>query len=287
MSAALGAQTVLQRMNRVHALPALPVVVNAVLRDINNPRSHAGHIGRLLAHDQALTARILRMANSAFYAPKDTVRNVEQAVVLLGLSTVNAILVKASIFDAIDAQKAKPFWLHALGAACCARAIARLARIGREDEAFVMGLLHDIGKLALESEFKDEYAMARNLVSHQGGLIRDAEENIFGCDHSMVGQHLCTRWSLPHDFIEAIGFHHCPDRASENGIRWASCVHLADICARALLIGNGGDNSIPIVNDTAMKTLGLRNQDFEKMFVLAEEELEKAEAYFNLFIDEG
>lgn len=279
----VGADAVLRRMSQVHALPALPVVVNAVLRDIDNPRSHAGHIGRLLGHDQALTARILRMANSAFYAPKEQVRSVEQAVVLLGLSTVNAILVKTAIFNAVEANKARPFWLHALGAACSARAVARLARLGREDEAFVMGLLHDIGKLAMENEFKEEYALARNIVAHRGGLIRDAEQQIFDCDHALVGQHLCTRWSLPHEFIEAIAFHHHPEQASEQGKRWASCVHLADITARALMIGSGGDSSIPILSDHCLASLNIKPDDFEKLFTYAEEELGKAERFFALF----
>ena len=244
----LEVKEVLERMDRIHALPALPVVVNAVLRDIHNPHSHAGHIGRLLSHDQALTAKILRMANSAFYAPKDHVRSVEQAVVLLGLSTVNAILVKSAIFESYDAAKARPFWLHAIGCACAARAIARKSSIGREDEAFVMGLLHDIGKLALAREFPDDYAMVRNLVSHRGILVKDAEKEVFTCNHCLVGQHLCTRWSLPHDFIEAIAYHHQPRKASEIGRNWAACVHLADILARALMIGNGGDQGIPIID---------------------------------------
>ena len=146
-----------------------------------------------------------------------------------------------------------------------------------------MGLLHDIGKLAMEKEFPAEYALARNLVSHRGGLIRDAEEQVFGCDHALVGQHLCTRWSLPHDFVEAIAYHHQPEQASEIGKRWAACVHLADICARSMMIGNGGDNSIPIVNDSALATLNIGSQHFERMFKLAEEELAEAELFFSLF----
>jgi HD-like signal output (HDOD) protein len=277
-----GEVAVIAALGRVHSLPALPAVVRTVTRRIVSESAGPAEIARLLSHDQALTARVLRLANSAFYAPREPVRSVNQAVVLLGFGTVRAIVLKASIFSAFDLARARPFWLHALGTACAARAVARLANLGRGDDAFVMGLLHDIGKLALAEHLPEPYAEVRALVAREGGLIRDAEQRVLGCDHAAIGRFLCEHWSLPADCREAIAFHHHVSGASEANRPWAACVHVADIVARALLVGNGGDDAIPFLDPTALPMLGLGEDRYAALFAAAEQELARAEVFFTV-----
>jgi HD-like signal output (HDOD) protein len=278
----LGESGVIARLEQVQSLPALPTVVNAVSRRIANPATSAMEIARLLAHDQALTVRVLRLANSAFYSPKEPVRSPEHAVVLLGLGTVRSIVLKASIFSAFEVTKARPFWLHALGTACAARAVAQVSRLGRGDDAFVMGLLHDLGKLALDEHLPQEYDAVRAHVAERGGLIRDAEIAVLGCDHAAVGRFLCERWSLPAEYREAIAGHHELERAHEAQRPWAACVHLADILARSMLIGNGGDQGMPTIDQRAMAQLDLRPSHFAEMFKATERELGRAEVFFTI-----
>lgn len=281
----IGEAEILRLLSEVNSLPALPTVVHAVTRRITNPRSSAAEVGRLLAHDQALTARVLRLANSAFYAPREAVKNPEHAVVLMGLSTVRTIILKASIFTAFDMASAKPFWLHALGAACSASAIARVSGLGRPDDAFIMGLLHDLGKLALAKFLPDLYAQVRARVERDGGLIREAEMAVLGCDHATVGRFLCEHWSLPFDYRIAIAAHHNLDQADDTHRPWAALVHLADAMSRALLIGSGGDNSIPVLDPRVLKLLGLNEDRFDDLFTAAEEELGRAEVFFTILND--
>jgi len=277
-----GEAQVLSRLRLVHSLPALPMVVNAVTRRISNQQTGAGEIARLLAHDQGLTVRVLRLANSAFYSPKEEVRSPEHAVILLGLGTVRSIILKASIFSAFDVNRARPFWLHALGAACAARAVARISGLGRADDAFVMGLLHDLGKLAITEHLPDLAAAVRAHVEKHGGLVRAAEMAVLGCDHAAVGRFLCEHWSLPGDYRDAIAGHHDFSQAREENRPWAALVHLADIVARAMLIGNAGDHGMPILDPQALALLKLREEAFTDLFRATEDELGKAEVFFTI-----
>jgi HD-like signal output (HDOD) protein len=273
---------VIEALRGITTLPALPAVVGELTRRLGSADPSAADIARLLSHDQALTARVLRLANSAFYAPREPVRSAQQAVIMLGLSTVRAITLKASVFTAFPPDQARPFWLHAVGCACAAKAVARLAGIAPADDAFVMGLLHDIGKLAMAEYLPEAYGKVRARVVRDGGLIRDAELAELGCDHAAVGRFLCAHWSLPVEFREAIGGHHDLDRCEEVHRPWAACIHLADILARALLIGNGGDESIPRIDPRAMEILALGPGDFAACFSATELELTRAGVFFDL-----
>jgi HD-like signal output (HDOD) protein len=281
-SAPPGEAAVLGRLADVRGLPALPMVVQTLSRRIGDHTASAVEIARLLAHDQGLTARVLRLANSAFYAPKEAVRTPEQAVVLLGFGTVRAIILKASIFSAYDMERARPFWLHALGAACAARTIARRTGIGGAEDAFVMGLLHDLGKLAMAEFLPELYRPVRAAVERDGGLIRDAELRLLGCDHAAVGRYLCEHWSLPPAYRDAIAGHHDLSLASDAHRPLAACVHLADIIARGLMIGSGGDHAMPLIDPQALTLLNLREEHFAGLFAATEEDLGRAEVFFTI-----
>lgn len=280
-------EEILSRIARVHALPTLPFVVGQVMHSMREPLASATHVAHLLQHDQSLTARLLRLANSAFYAPLEPVRSVDHAVVLVGFSTVNAVLVKASLFDAYDQAHAKPLWLHALGTACAARAIARHTNMGRLDEAFIMGLLHDIGKLALMHEFPAYARTTREHANDHRLPIAKAEQAILGCDHTDIGRVLAERWGLPPEYLTAIACHHRVFEAAEEHRRWAACVHVADILARSLLIGHGGDPIVPVIDRRALALLHLTHDDFGSLFALSEEELGLAEVFFHVLEEDA
>jgi HD-like signal output (HDOD) protein len=277
-----GEAEILDALGQIDSLPTLPAVVGELGRRLADEETSAAEVARILACDQALTARVLRLANSAFYAPREPVRSAQQAVIMLGLSTVRAITLKASVLAAFPVSEARPFWLHALGCACAARAVARLAGLAPADDAFVMGLLHDIGKLALAEHLPEAYARVRARVARDGGLIRSAEVAELGCDHAQIGRFLCAHWSLPIEFRDAIGGHHDLASCTEVHRPWAACVHLADILARALLIGNGGDHTIPRLDPRALTILALGPDDFPACLKATEDEIGRAGIFFEL-----
>jgi len=277
-------EQILQQIEQLHSLPALPMVVQTLTHDIQTSTSRMDQIARLLTHDQALTARILRLANSPFYATREPVRSVSHALPLLGLRTVATLLMKVGLFD--QAQEARGFWLHALGTACAARAVARVSGLDRLDVAFTVGLLHDIGKLALRQTLPEQAAAVAAVVQERGCLIREAETAVLGLDHCRIGLVVAKRWSLPPECVAAIGQHHSVAAADERTRPWAACAHVADILARAMLIGNGGDQGIPILDPAAMDSLRLDRSRFDDLFTTAEEELSLAEVFFNI-LDDG
>lgn len=278
----IGEAAILDALRGVTGLPSLPTVVGELSRRLSSEDAAPADIARLLSHDQALTARVLKLANSAFYAPREPVRSVRQAVVMLGLSTVRSITLKASVLSAFPVAEARPFWLHSLGTACAARAVARLAGLAPEDDAFVMGLLHDIGKIALAEHLPEAYAKVRARVAAEGGLLRDAELAVLACDHAVVGRFLCSHWSLPIEFREAIGGHHDLALCAPVHRPWAACVHLADILARRLEIGNGGDNAMPKLLPGVLDALALGPDDIAPCIAATEAEIARATVFFDL-----
>jgi HD-like signal output (HDOD) protein len=281
-SPAHGETALIAALRDVASLPSLPAVVGELGRRLAVRDPIPAEIARLLTHDQALTSRVLKLANSAFYSPREPVRTVQQGVIMLGLSTIRAITLKASVLHAFPMAQAKPFWRHSIGVACAARAVAQLAGLSPADDAFVMGLLHDLGKLALAEHLPEAYAEVRAHVDAHGGLLRDAELHVLGCDHAVVGRYLCEHWSLPCEIREAVGGHHDLDRCGPAHRPWAACVQLADHLARDLGIGNGGDASQTVLDARTLGLLALGPDDLAPCRAATQREVDRAQAFFTL-----
>ncbi len=275
------AAELVEGLGRGRDLPALQPVVLLTLRLLQSPRSDNAEVARLLGHDQALTARVLRLANSAFYATRERIHSPEHAVVLLGKNTLRSLILRATIFSGADQADERRFWLHALGTACAARAVATCCRCGKPEELFIAGLLHDLGKLVLARSEPALHADLRRRALGEQRLLFDLEREVLGFDHAEIGGLLCQRWSLPQTIAAAIHRHHAmttPDRPTPA----AAAVHLADILARALLVGSGGDRSIPALAPIALDLLGCTPQSFPELCERTEDELTNAEVFFNI-----
>jgi putative nucleotidyltransferase with HDIG domain len=263
------------------SLPALQPVVLASLRLIQRSDYHGADVARMLSHDQALTARVLRLVNSAFYAPKERIMNPQHAVVLLGQSTLRALVLKASILGGEDERLGQGFWLHALGTAATARSLAKHFGIDAED-AFIAGLLHDVGKLALVRADPESFDTVKAEVTASSRLWNEAETSILGTSHGIIGAELLTAWSFPASLIAAVGHHHAPSLAPTEHLTFSALIHLADILARALLIGDPLDAGIPALDPGSLERGRLTSTDFPRLLADAEEELGRSEIFFNI-----
>ncbi len=260
---ALPSEETRRLVQRVVNLPALPVVITRVLRLVEDPRSSAQDLVRVIGSDQALASRILRLANSAFYGFQREIVSLSHAVVLLGFDTVRSIVLAATVFNTVtdggaaSAFDRREFWRHAVATASGARMVARSLRMVDPEVAFLGGLLHDIGKVVLDRFFYRRYAEAARLAASLPCLIREAEMTLFGVDHAEVGSWLAERWHLPPAFIEPVAFHHRPEAASPE--RWgiSACVHLADVLARNVGMGSGGDGLVPLPDAHVLARLGV------------------------------
>ncbi len=194
-----------------HELFSLPQTLVEVLRIARDDRSSADEMAKVLMHDPALTAKILRMANSPYYSVHREVTTMTKAVVMLGLRQVTALALSASIYNLVARWETKidrlRFWRHSLEVAIASRMIAEAIQYPHIEEAFIAGLLHDIGLLILEKSFPKDF---EHLCSQakKGERTLELEEELWGTNHARVGQFLLEQWNIPQAICEAVGHHH-------------------------------------------------------------------------------
>ncbi len=271
-------------------LPTLPTVITQMIGLIDNPKTSAKDVASLISTDQALTAKILKLANSAFYGFPREISTVNHAVVVLGFETVKSLGLSVSVLERFaggrgetdfDRQK---FWEHSIGCGVAARMLADKLRYRVQGEAFAAGILHDIGKLILSQYFTDEFAEILALVREEDLYIGKAEEQVLELTHAEVGHWLAEKWNLPDQLVSAIAFHHTPGRLAR-GTELPSLIHLADFLCRREKIGDGGGFRLPNLDPAALRTFGIHEEPkaaMRRIFGYGEllhEEMERADAF--------
>ena len=193
------------------SLPTIPPVLTGIIALIDDDRAGAKKLVELIERDQALTARLLRLANSAFFGQARKVSTIPRAVLLLGFSTVRNLALGVKVWDTlgtgVSRKELEALWTHAVQVAAAARTIARQQRQVNPDEAFTSGLLHDVGQLVLALRFKELYwdtVRKATSTEHLVGL----EQSTLGVDHAEVGSWLLEAWNLPALMVEAVRRHH-------------------------------------------------------------------------------
>lgn len=227
------------------SLPTLPTVVSKMIQLVDNPKTSATSLARLIYTDQALTARILKLANSAYYGFPREISTVNMAIVVLGFNTVKEMGLSLSVFEVFKGGSddatfdISRFWQHSIGCGSAARMLARRLDNHMIGEAFVAGLLHDIGKIIIRQYLAREFAAIIDKVSRQGIDLDQAEMEVVGTSHAQVGAWLAEKWNLPRIIVDAIAFHHKPSEAREDQIMVA-IVNVANYLCHLSQIGNSG-----------------------------------------------
>jgi HD-like signal output (HDOD) protein len=204
--------TVVDRILRDDNILSLPQALTEILREVDRPNCSADSLSKIILHDPALTSRILKLSNSAYYARFSRSTTVHQAVQVLGLSTVKCLALSSSIFDASKIKAAtgidvKHFFAGVLTIAVAAQKIADAAELKSSEEAFIAGLLHDIGIMFFLTHYPEEYR--RVIQKNKAGVpLPDAERKELGLDHAEAGYHLAMKWRIPQSICEAIRDHH-------------------------------------------------------------------------------
>lgn len=246
---------VMARIASSGEIPTIGAIASEVVRLVYDRDGDARAIGRALEKDPALTARVLRLANSPYYGARAQVSSLDRAVGLLGTTEIRNIALSVSVMGNFSARFGGQtfdwarFWEHSSGCALIAQVMARLLGIPTSGGEYVAGLLHDVGKILLGHHFPEEFSAVLELASREGVGMEEAENRVFGTDHGRLGDWLSARWCFPPPIREAIAHHHHPEQASEAG-DMASLVHLADLLAKAKCIGFGGDVTAVCVADS-------------------------------------
>ena len=243
------------RVARLRSVPTLPRLFARVVAALEDPEVDFDHVAQLIEIDQALTAQVLRIANSAFYSSLSGVSRVREALLMLGTVVTRSVVLSTSVFDP-QSVHLRGFFEHSVGCAAAAGALARATKLGNPEELAAAGLLHDIGKVVLYKELPDVFEEIVARAMAEGRSFRALEHELLGTDHCEIASWLMERWRFPPVLAEPIVLHHTPARARVAHDETA-IVHVANILVRALGYGCGGDPTIGAIEPAAWARLGL------------------------------
>ncbi len=233
-------------VNRCSQLPSVPALYSEIIEVLQDPAADVDTVGNIVGKDVAMTAKILKLVNSAFFGLGNEISSPGEAVTYLGTDTIKSLILATHAFSHAESINLKGFpmsmmWEHCLEASNAAKAVAFCEGTDRKliDEAFVAGLLHDIGKLVFAMNVPQEYQQALDLAREKKLTMAAAERQVFGADHADVGGYLLGLWGLPVPVVEAIALHHRPDATMLKSFSPLTAVHAGNV------IVSGKHPSIP------------------------------------------
>ncbi len=217
-----------------YSVPSLPSLYFRIMRAMDSPDASLAEIGGIVAQDPGMTAKILQLVNSAFFGIRRRVTNPAEAVQYLGVQKVRSLALSVHVFSCFDQARVGSFnlarvWNHSIATGQIAQKICKSERAGDTamEEAYVAGMLHDVGKVMLVSGDPARYAQAIALARERCVPLVEAEREIFGVTHAEVGAYLLGLWGLPISIVEAIALHHAPSRTVMKTFSPLTAVHFA------------------------------------------------------------
>ncbi len=227
-------------------MPSLSTTATKALETCNNPQSSPNDLNRVIGLDPVLAGQVLRLTNSAYYSLGHPVSSLTRAIIMLGINTVKNLVLSFAILEQLRnkqsfrALSTEKFWAHSLSVGVIAKCLAmeRGVSLSDQEEFFVCGLLHDLGKIPLNCQFPDEYFQTLDLAKRSRWPLAHAESVVFGIDHGAIGGLIAKKWRLSPAFSEALGCHHQPDKSLPENQLLVFIVALADIFSQLLDIGS-------------------------------------------------
>lgn len=257
-----------QVINQIRDLPALPAIVQDLMKNIGPDETDINVITRKVAMDQALSAKTLQFANSSFYGLQSKVTTIQQAITLIGINAVRHVVTATALTGYFPPNNCAGFdffalWRHAVATAVCSRVLARHLHVN-QDYAFTAGLLHDIGRLVLVTYFRNEYEAVIAYRQEHDCHWLEAEQEVLGVDHVMAGEALAAHWNFSDTILHAIAGHHNPEQQKVRSL--ASIVHMADAIAHALDLSHLESDLVPPVSHVAWVGLDLSEEVYQQVF---------------------
>ncbi len=279
-----------QTISNIRNLPTPPIVFHQIQKVINDPNVSANQIASILSEDPAMSVKVLKLTNSAFYGLSREVDSVRQAVVIVGLEAIKNLILSASVLEMfkgkdIDPEFQEKHWRHSLATGFCCRIIARQIKehgFIDADAAFSTGLLHDIGKMVVICFLEEERKLLKE-AREKDPLIPDyiLEQNTIGFNHAQVGGFLTEYWKLPPILSEAINFHHAPqDCEAENQLCYM--LNLSNYIAKKTFFDEEEMDKIEPVSKEVLDYLQLNDESILNFSEQLKEEYLKAETFMQM-----
>lgn len=278
-----------QVIENIDNLPSLPAIVSRLIKVVNSPDSSADDAAKLIEQDPALTSKMIRLANSAFYGIPRSISSVTSAVVILGFNTIRSLALSASVIKMFSSARTSVidkdrFWKHSITCAIAAKIIVRHfmnIRMMDPESAFCAGILHDIGKLIFNEYVKDGYQEACQYASKNKISLLEAEKLILGIDHAEIGRIIADKWALPLDLEYSLVYHHKPQDADKLG-ELVTTVHMADVMTHRIGCGLWEDEDYDDEWIKARSVLQLQEDDYKKIIESLAENAEKSIEFFTI-----
>jgi HD-like signal output (HDOD) protein len=231
---------VLDAVKKVNSFATLPEVTGKIIATVEDPKSTAGTLHKIVSHDPALVTRIMKVVNSAFYGLPGQIGSIERAIVLLGLNAIKNIAVAASLGQLFRGAKlcegftAKDLWTHCIAVGVTARELAKQMKLPVADEAFLAGMIHDVGLLISLQTAPEQLRQVCEAAKNSDRNFVDIEREVMGMDHQQLGACLSEHWRFPKNCQLVAGHHHHPSALGDGNRMLVTLVYVADtICCQS------------------------------------------------------
>lgn len=263
-------------LRNVERLPTMPKAVMEIIRCVDDDNIAIDSLVQQVSSDIGLASNMLKMANTHRFSMHGGIASVHDAVMLVGFKQIRDMACMVGVMDSFPQYKSTlfdyaNFWRHSMGVGVCARILAKrvLAKqLGLSpDVAFISGMLHGIGQLALIAAAPDEFHITMDYRASHDCSLFEAEQAVLGMDHAQIGTHLARNWEFPQVICDAIEKHHTPDTAPTSYM--SDLIHVSKVLCYALEMGNG-EHTIPPLSDHAMFRLNINFYQLKPYFAQIE-----------------
>jgi HD-like signal output (HDOD) protein len=258
----LTSERLMHLVEHLQSLPSMPGLYLALIEAMKDPNSTIESLGRIIARDIGMTARVLQIVNSAVFGLREKISSPGQAATFLGLDTLRSLVLSVGVFSQFEQAELEEFsveetWKHSLEVASFTREILLLERSEKKllEEGALAGMMHDCGKLVLATNRARRLRAALQISARDGLDPTETERRLFGASHAALGAYLLCEWGMPSTVIEAVCFHHTPGQCRERDFGLLTAVHAANCIAQADL--DAPDGELPGLDREYLERLDL------------------------------
>ncbi len=255
-------------VSKVDDMKVLPEIINKIIALTDDPDSTVQDMEKAILKDSVLTTKILRLANSAYYGYARNISTISRAAVLLGFQAIKSLALASTMRTYLTDElkgyslEKNQLWTQSQTCAIVSRFIAKQIKYPNPEEAYIAGLLRDIGKTILNQHMEKEYAEVLLRIEVDNLSFLDAEREVLGFNHAEIGEKVAEKWNLPKALVDAIGHHHTPELANINPLL-VSIIHIADAITMMMGVGLGLDGLAYDLSPMAIETIGLDELQLE------------------------
>ncbi|MCA8938585.1 MAG: HDOD domain-containing protein [Planctomycetes bacterium] len=276
-----------KRLQAIEELPALPTIIAEINELLSNPKTTAPQLAQIIMKDPTITAKLLKIVNSAFFGMPKTITSVNQAIVALGFNTVRSVVLCSAVMDMFSKSKLsevtfqrKDFWMFSVAVAASARVVARNAGVKATETMFVAGLLHGVGKIVMDEYFHELFAASFLKARSESMTLWEAQRQVCGFTDAQVGGVLLELWKLSPVLINSVTFQEAPIEAPEEDRANAAFVLVGNVIARVCGLGNPGDIALPRITPESMQVGSVEEVQWMRLFELSIDAAKKASVFF-------